>query len=49
MTSGHTAETFDMMLTSTFDAVLSKTYRDPGAIAEHLAHYRRYIELLFAQ
>jgi len=29
--------------------ILSKTYRDPGAIAEHLAHYRRYIELLFAQ
>jgi len=27
--------------------ILSKTYRDPDAIAEHLAHYRRYLELLF--
>ena len=28
--------------------IVSKTYRDPGAISEHLAHYRRYLELLFA-
>jgi len=27
--------------------ILSKTYRDPDVISDHLAHYRRYLELLF--
>lgn len=29
--------------------ILSKTYRDPGLVAEHLRHYRRYVELLFGR
>ena len=29
--------------------LLSKTYRDPGLVAEQLGHYRRYIELLFGR
>lgn len=37
------------MITVIFEGafIVSKMLRDPGTVAEHLAHYRAYLELLF--